>query len=141
MGQIQDAFFLTLRIKVDQRHLFRRESGKRHRNLEAVLVETFDIAMMVGWAFAIAAASYFPLLLLGSWWRGLTMSGAAVGMLTGGLLSLCAIVGSMLLDSVGNRDMIAVQGVVMVLVLAVLLINFVVDLLYTVIDPRLRAAS
>lgn len=62
------------------------------------LVETFDINMMVGWAFAIAAASYFPLLLLGSWWRGLTKYGAAVGMLSGGLLSLAAIVTSMLLD-------------------------------------------
>jgi len=62
------------------------------------LVESFDIAMMVGWAFAIAACSYFPLLLLGSWWRGLTVVGAAGGMLTGGLLSLGAIVASMLLD-------------------------------------------
>ncbi len=62
------------------------------------LVESFDIAMMVGWAFAIAAASYFPLLLLGSWWPGLTKFGAASGMLTGGLLSLGAIVTSMLLD-------------------------------------------
>jgi Na+(H+)/acetate symporter ActP len=62
------------------------------------LVESFDIAMMVGWAFAIAAASYFPLLLLGSWWRGLTKYGAAVGMLAGGFLSLAAIVCSMLLD-------------------------------------------
>lgn len=63
-----------------------------------MLVEQFDIAMLVGWAFAIAAASYFPLLLLGSWWRGLTMPGAAAGMLTGGLLSLAAIVTSMCLD-------------------------------------------
>ena len=62
------------------------------------LVEGFDINMMVGWAFAIAAASYFPLLLLGSWWRGLTKYGAALGMLSGGLLSLTAIVCSMLLD-------------------------------------------
>ena len=62
------------------------------------LVESFDIAMLVGWAFAIAAASYFPLLLLGAWWRGLTRYGAAAGMLTGGLLSLGAIVCSMLLD-------------------------------------------
>jgi Na+(H+)/acetate symporter ActP len=59
------------------------------------LVQAFDINMMVGWAFAIAAASYFPLLLLGSWWRGLTKYGAAIGMLTGGLLSLAAIVCSM----------------------------------------------
>jgi cation/acetate symporter len=63
-----------------------------------LLVETFDINMMVGWAFAIAAASYFPLLLMGSWWRGLTMPGAAAGMLAGGLCSLAAIVTSMLLD-------------------------------------------
>jgi hypothetical protein len=61
-------------------------------------VENFDINMMVGWAFAIAAASYFPLLLVGSWWRGLTMPGAAAGMLSGGLCSLAAIVTSMLID-------------------------------------------
>ncbi|RYG34525.1 cation acetate symporter [bacterium] len=66
--------------------------------LLGLLVETFDIATMVGWAFAIGAASYFPLLLLGAWWRGLTHVGAAAGMLLGGLLSLGAIVGSMLLD-------------------------------------------
>lgn len=63
-----------------------------------LLVESFDIAMLVGWAFAIAAASYFPLLLLGAWWRGLTMTGAAAGMLMGGTASLAAIVFSMLSD-------------------------------------------
>jgi Na+(H+)/acetate symporter ActP len=57
-----------------------------------LLIEGFDIAMLVGWAFAIAAASYFPLLLLGAWWRGLTATGAASGMLIGGLLSLGAII-------------------------------------------------
>ena len=63
-----------------------------------LLVEGFDIATMVGWAFAIGAASYFPLLLLGAWWRGLTATGAATGMLLGGFASLIAIVGAMLLD-------------------------------------------
>ena len=63
-----------------------------------LLVESFDIAMMVGWAFAIGAASYFPLLLLGAWWRGLTAKGAATGMLVGGLASLAAIVTTMLMD-------------------------------------------
>lgn len=61
-----------------------------------LFIETFDIAMLVGWAFAIAAASYFPLLLLGAWWRGLTATGAASGMLVGGLSSLTAIVMFML---------------------------------------------
>lgn len=46
--------------------------------------------------------------------------------------------GSLLLDAVSTRDLIVVQDVVMLLVLAVLVVNFVVDLLYLVIDPRLR---
>jgi len=46
--------------------------------------------------------------------------------------------GSLLLDGVANRDLLLVQGVVMVLVVAVLLVNYLVDLLYVVIDPRLR---
>ena len=41
--------------------------------------------------FAIAAASYFPLLFMSAWWRGMTMKGAATGMLAGGLLALTAI--------------------------------------------------
>lgn len=54
------------------------------------LVEPLEINFMVGQAFAIAAASYFPLLFMSVWWRGMTMKGAAVGMLTGGLLALGA---------------------------------------------------
>src|SRR4051812_10433135 len=54
-------------------------------------VEQLDINFMVGQAFAIAAASYFPLLFLSAWWRGMTMKGAATGMLTGGLLALAGI--------------------------------------------------
>jgi Na+(H+)/acetate symporter ActP len=54
-------------------------------------VEVFEINFMVGQAFAIAAASYFPLLFMSAWWRGMTMKGAAVGMLSGGLLALTGI--------------------------------------------------
>jgi Na+(H+)/acetate symporter ActP len=63
-----------------------------------LMAESWDIALLVGWAFAIAAASYFPLLLLGAWWRGLTMKGAATGMLVGGFASLGAIIATMLID-------------------------------------------
>jgi peptide/nickel transport system permease protein len=49
--------------------------------------------------------------------------------------------GSLLLDSVADRELLTVQTVVMVLVVAVLVINFVVDALYLVIDPRLRVSS
>jgi cation/acetate symporter len=53
-------------------------------------VELLEINFMVGQAFAIAAASYFPLLFMSVWWRGMTMKGAATGMLTGGLCALGA---------------------------------------------------
>lgn len=49
--------------------------------------------------------------------------------------------GSLLLDSVAERELLTVQSVVMVLVVAVLVINFVVDALYLVIDPRLRTGA
>lgn len=52
------------------------------------MVEPLEINFMVGQAFAIAAASYFPLLFMSVWWRGMTMKGAATGMLTGGLCAL-----------------------------------------------------
>ena len=54
-------------------------------------VELLDINFMVGQAFAIAAASYFPLLFLSAWWRGMTMPGAATGMLGGGVLALVCV--------------------------------------------------
>lgn len=46
--------------------------------------------------------------------------------------------GSLLLDSVSNRDLIMVQDIVMLLVTAVLLVNFLVDILYRALDPRVR---
>jgi Na+(H+)/acetate symporter ActP len=53
-------------------------------------VENLEINFMVGQAFAIASASYFPLLFMSVWWRGMTMKGAATGMLAGGLCALIA---------------------------------------------------
>ncbi|MFI7704011.1 ABC transporter permease [Nonomuraea sp. NPDC049480] len=49
--------------------------------------------------------------------------------------------GSLLLDSVANRDLIMVQDVVMIIAMAVLLVNFLVDVIYLMIDPRLRAGA
>ena len=60
------------------------------------LVEPLEINFMVGQAFAIAAASYFPLLFMSVWWRGMTMKGAATGMLTGGL---CALISAALVNA------------------------------------------
>ncbi|GAB3597141.1 Glutathione transport system permease protein GsiC [Corynebacterium faecale] len=47
-------------------------------------------------------------------------------------------IGSMLLDSVSNRDVTTVQSIVMLLVVFTLLVNLIVDLLYQVLDPRIR---
>ena len=64
--------------------------------LLGLLVENFDISVLVGWAFAIAASSFFPLLVLGIWWRGLTTAGAALGTAVGGVAATLAIVTTML---------------------------------------------
>jgi cation/acetate symporter len=64
--------------------------------LLGLLVENFDISVLVGWAFAIAASSFFPLLVLGIWWRGLTTAGAALGTAIGGIAATLAIVTTML---------------------------------------------
>jgi cation/acetate symporter len=49
----------------------------------SVAVPNVGIARVVGLAFAVAASTFAPLLLLGIWWRGLTAAGALTGMLVG----------------------------------------------------------
>lgn len=48
-------------------------------------------------------------------------------------------IGRMLLSEVANRDLIGVQSIVMVLVALTLFITLLVELLYVVLDPRLRS--
>ena len=48
------------------------------------------VARTVGLAFAVAASTFCPLLVLGIWWRGLTDVGAVVGLLVGGAGSIAA---------------------------------------------------
>ena len=64
--------------------------------LAALLVENFSVSMLVGWAFAIAASSFCPLLVLGIWWRNLTWKGAMAGVLVGGGGCCGAIIATML---------------------------------------------
>lgn len=49
-------------------------------------------------------------------------------------------IGSLLVDSVTQRDIPAVQGAILVAVLFFLAINTLIDLLYVVIDPRIKYA-
>ena len=56
-----------------------------------LLTSGLAVAQAVELAFAVAASTLCPLLLLGIWWRGLTSPGAVAGMVVGGVLSTAAV--------------------------------------------------
>jgi cation/acetate symporter len=56
------------------------------------LTRDWPIASVVGMAFAVAASTFCPLLVLGIWWRRLTDVGAIAGLVIGGLLAGTAVV-------------------------------------------------
>lgn len=58
----------------------------------SLVVTHYSVADVVGLAFAVAASTFCPLLLLGIWWRGLTPHGAAAGLLVGGGTAMAAVV-------------------------------------------------
>jgi peptide/nickel transport system permease protein len=68
---------------------------------------------------------------------GILISGAVV---TEGIFSLPGF-GKMTIDAVFQRDYPVLQGVVLVTATAYIVINFVVDLAYSLIDPRIRVAG
>jgi cation/acetate symporter len=57
----------------------------------ALSTPSVGVARTVGLAFAVAASTFCPLLLLGIWWRGLTAPGAVAGLLVGGFGSGIAV--------------------------------------------------
>jgi peptide/nickel transport system permease protein len=73
-----------------------------------------------------------------------------VGLQLGGLISGAVVTeqifglpgfGKMTIDAVFQRDYPVIQGVILVTATAYILINFAVDLLYSLIDPRVRVAG
>ena len=46
--------------------------------------------------------------------------------------------GRLIFQGITQRDLIVVESVVMLLVFAVILVTFLVDLAYAAVDPRLR---
>ncbi|WFE25572.1 cation acetate symporter [Solwaraspora sp. WMMD791] len=62
----------------------------------ALNVSGLDVSQVVGLAFAVAASSFCPLLVLGIWWRGLTDAGAAAGIIAGGGAAIGAVLWTML---------------------------------------------
>ncbi|HSR23683.1 MAG TPA: cation acetate symporter, partial [Candidatus Eisenbacteria bacterium] len=83
-----------------------------------LLVENFDISVLVGWAFAIAASSFFPLLVLGIWWRRLTSTGAALGTAVGGVAATLAIVTTMLAAASPRLEALLASSSALAVVLA-----------------------
>lgn len=49
--------------------------------------------------------------------------------------------GRLIFQSIANRDLIVVRNCVMLLAAMVVIVNFVVDVLYAVIDPRVKASE
>lgn len=49
--------------------------------------------------------------------------------------------GRLIFQSISARDLIVVESVVMLLVFSVILVNFLVDLAYAAVDPRLRSRT
>lgn len=74
-----------------------------------------------------------------------TVLGIQFGRLLGGAVIVESVfawpgIGRMVLQAVLNRDYLLVQGTLLLLVVAFIAINLIVDLLYGVLDPRIRLA-
>jgi peptide/nickel transport system permease protein len=72
-----------------------------------------------------------------------TVTGINIGRLIGGTVIVESIfalpgIGRLLLGAIFTRDLIILQGVVLFVAFGYVLMNFIVDMLYAVLDPRIR---
>jgi peptide/nickel transport system permease protein len=72
-----------------------------------------------------------------------TVTGINIGRLIGGTVIVESVfalpgIGRLLLGAIYTRDLIILQGVVLFVACGYVLMNFVVDMLYAVLDPRIR---
>lgn len=72
-----------------------------------------------------------------------TVTGINIGRLIGGTVIVELVfalpgIGRLLLGAIYTRDLIILQGVVLFVACGYVLMNFVVDMLYAVLDPRIR---
>jgi peptide/nickel transport system permease protein len=73
----------------------------------------------------------------------LTVVGLALGVLLGGAVVTETVftipgVGRLVVSSIARRDYPVIQGVVLVIAVVYVLVNLLIDLLYSVADPRIR---
>ena len=76
----------------------------------------------------------------------ITVIGLNIGVLLGGTVVIEKIfalpgIGGLLIDSIGQRDYLVVQGVVLLIATSYVVINTVVDLVYAMVDPRIRTSG
>ncbi|RNB77191.1 ABC transporter permease [Brevibacillus panacihumi] len=76
----------------------------------------------------------------------ITTSGLMIAGLLGGLVITESIFsipgfGRLIVESVFKRDYVTVQGAILVSAILVVLVNLVVDILYAVIDPRIKSGK
>ena len=72
-----------------------------------------------------------------------TITGINIGRLIGGAVIVETIfalpgIGRLLVGAIYTRDLIILQGVVLLVAAGFVLMNFIVDMLYAVLDPRIR---
>jgi peptide/nickel transport system permease protein len=72
-----------------------------------------------------------------------TITGINIGRLIGGTLIVETIfalpgLGRLLVGALYTRDLVILQGVVLLIACGFVIVNFIVDLLYAVLDPRIR---
>jgi peptide/nickel transport system permease protein len=72
-----------------------------------------------------------------------TVTGINIGRLIGGTLIIESIfalpgIGRLLVGAIYARDFIILQGVVLFVAVGFVIVNFIVDMLYAVLDPRIR---
>jgi peptide/nickel transport system permease protein len=72
-----------------------------------------------------------------------TVTGINIGRLIGGALIVETIfalpgIGRLLIGAIYTRDLIILQGVVLLVASGFVIVNFIVDMLYAVLDPRIR---
>jgi peptide/nickel transport system permease protein len=75
-----------------------------------------------------------------------TVAGLQVGFLMGGTVVVETLfnvpgIGSLLVNAIYQRDLLTVQGVTLFIAAVFVVVNFIVDLLYSVLDPRIRRGS
>jgi ABC-type dipeptide/oligopeptide/nickel transport system permease subunit len=75
-----------------------------------------------------------------------TLIGLQLGFLMAGAVVVEAIfnwpgIGKLILDSLASRDFPMIQGGILVAAVVFVVLNFVVDLLYALLDPRVRAGQ